>query len=559
MALPDRTEKVTGLIAANLTSIKSSAALSHYPSLRIQTANLNRILLSSVEETTDALAGMSSLLGDDSAVTEEFRAPGTALSHFRRIGPRIVGNFLLIARKLAKATPPEPKLTLAQAMLLKGSFEDFCDLCTAVRQFVDTLVECSYQLCVLDPAYLNYKVLESLASFVVVAPASLQTPIYSRELEVVVQEYVRMNSKTRKNSDFTLASHEQFPQRVDFLCNMLSPSYHQNVRGNLNSVFKFCSDFAHVGYVSTLVVGSEAGQVYMGSAEDVFYPRSENFAELKLQLLRECALFYGDIFLRALKSFLARLLGAAGDEVAGRVSEEQSKLFRALSFTYRTLVEPIREGLVGGEDAIRYDCNCGGHIEWPSPHSDWDNYCPECGARFVMHEVPANVEYVISASGAGDVTGGTATKIRDLPERLRQKLTRLSEKHKPPAEGRNAVSFIHITDLEHTDEDTLEVAVRVLGVPRAEIKKECQLFTFVSGKALGRATQFLIRCNCGATAPYDVASERYAVRCPQCNSLIGLVVVSGDSTHVSGQGFDGSPCEYPIQGAGAVPTEDDSV
>lgn len=549
MTVPDRTEQVAALIAANLTSIRSSAALSHYPSVRIQTANLNRALLLSVEETLGVLAAMSSLLDDDAAVTEEFRGPSTALCHFRRIGPRIVGNLLLIAKKLTKATPPEPKLTLAQASLLKGSFEDFCDLCTAVRQFVDTLVECSYQLCALDPAYLNYKVLESLASFVVVAPASLQTPIYSRELETVVQEYVRMNSRTRKNSDFTLASHEQFPQRVDFLCNTLSPSYHHNVRGNLNSVFKFCSDFAHVGYVSTLVVGSEVGQVYMGSAEDVFYPRSENFAELKLQLLRESAIFYGDIFLRALKSFLTRLLGAAGNELAGRVSDGQSKLFKALGFTYRTLVEPIREGLVGGDATIRYDCNCGGHIEWPSPHSDWDNYCPECGARFVMHEVPANVEYVISASGPGDVTGGRATKIRDLPERLRQKLTRLSEKHKPPVGDGNAISFLHITDLEHTDEDTLEVAVRVLGVPPAEIKKECQLFTFVSGNALGRAAEFLIRCSCGATAPYDVASERYAVRCPKCNSLIGLIVVSGDSTHVSGRGFDGSPCEYPIQGA----------
>jgi hypothetical protein len=318
MTAPDRTEKVTGLIAANLTSITSSAALSHYPSLRIQTANLNRALLRSVEETTATLGEVSSLLSDDSAVTQEFRAPETALFHFRRVGPRIIHNFLLIANKLVRATPPEPKHPLADASLLRGSFEDFCDLCTSVRQFVDTLVECSYQLCALNPKYLNYKVLESLASFVVVAPASLQTPIYSRELEAVVQEYVKMNSKTRKNSDFTLASHEQFPQRVDFLSTVLKPSYHRNLRGNLNSVFKFCSDFAHVGYVSTLVVGSEAGQVYMGSADDVFLPRSENFAELKLQLLHECAIFYGDVFQRALQFFLGKLLDAPRDTASIR-------------------------------------------------------------------------------------------------------------------------------------------------------------------------------------------------------------------------------------------------
>jgi hypothetical protein len=172
-----------------------------------------------------------------------------------------------------------------------------------------------------------------------------------------------------------------------------------------------------------------------------------------------------------------------------------------------------------------------------------------------MHEVPADVEYVISNSGPGDVTGGKATKIRELPARLRQKLTRISEKHKPPAGDRNAISFLHITDLENTDADTLEVPVRVLGVPSAEVKQRCQLFTFVSGKALTRTTEFPIRCNCGATALYDVSSERYVVRCPQCSSLIGLIVVSGDSTHVSGQGSDGLPSEYPIQGAGSALAE----
>jgi DNA-directed RNA polymerase subunit RPC12/RpoP len=285
------------------------------------------------------------------------------------------------------------------------------------------------------------------------------------------------------------------------------------------------------------------------SAEDLFFARSENFAELKFQLLHECAIFYGDVFLRALQCFVTRLLDPARNQISSRILDSQAKLFKSVDLTYRTLVEPIREGLIGSNSTISYQCNCGGQVEWHPPHNDWDNYCPECGAQFVMHEVPGEVEYVISAAGVGDVTGGAAVKIPDLPPPLREKLTRISQKHKAPTADRSGVSFLYIKDLENVDEDTLQSTIRVVGVASPEVNVKCQLFAFVSGNALKRNKQFPVRCNCGETASYDVSSERYVVLCNKCGSLIGLIAVSGNSKHVSGKGSDGAHCEYPIQGA----------
>ncbi len=554
MATQVRIGEVLGIIAANLTTVKSTAALGHYPSLRVQTRNLNEGMSASTEALSEIITSLKAALKEDAAVSSEFLDRNNPLCHYRHLAPRIITNLLLITRKLLRDTPPEPALDVYELDKLHGKFEDFCDLATSVRQFTDTVVETSYQLYALDPKYLNFKVLESLASFVMVAPPSLQAPIYSVELENVVQQFVAMSSRDRRSSDFTHASNEQFPQRVKVLCDALHPSFHDNIEGNLNTVFKFCSDFAHIGYVSTLVIGSDAGQVVLGGPGDAFFPRAENFAELKWQLLREATVFYADVFLRALLTFTRRSLNEPSRApIESSIQSEIDRMLKVFRLTHRILVEPITEGLMGSEVTIRFQCNCGASVEWAPPHHDWDNYCRQCGARFQMHEVPPEIGYVVSADKPGDVTGSSATKIVALPADLRAKLRRIWEIHKESLSEKEGVAFIHITDPENVDENTLEQTIQVLRTPTPEQKATCQLFAWVANAALRSSEDVGIHCNCGTEVPWRSPFQENTLVCPNCGRTIGLMVVSGDPGYIPGVNPDGTHFPMTVHGSRSKP------
>lgn len=551
--MADKVGEVLGVIAANLTAVKSTAALSHYPSLRVQTRNLNDGMAKSIDAISSVLVALKTALNDDASVSDEFRDRDNPLYHYRQLAPRIIENLLLITRKLLKETPPEPSLEVHELEKLHDKFEDFCDLATAVRQFTDTAVETSYQLSALDPKYLNFKVLESLASFVMVAPPSLQVPIYSAELETIVQDFVGMSSRDRKNSDFTHASNEQFPQRTKYLCKTLKPSFHSNVEGNLNTVFKFCSDFAHIGYVSTLVIGSDkVGQYILGGPGDAFVARAENFAELKWQLLRESALFYADVFLRALLVFCCKsLTQTARAPVESSIQMAIDDMAKVYRLTHRTLVEPIVKGLIGSDTTIGIECNCGGRIDWAPPHHAWDNYCGTCGARFEMHEVPPEIGYVVSAQGPGDVTGSSATKIADLPDDVRAKLKRIWQIHKESLSAKKGVAFIHISDPENVNENTLEEQAQVLRMPTE--KDACDLYAVVANAAIRSRDEIDIHCNCGTRVPWKKPFQESTVLCGNCGSRIGLMVVSGDPGYLVGVNPDGTEFPMTVHGSRAKP------
>ena len=179
-------------------------------------------------------------------------------------------------------------------------------------------------------------------------------------------------------------------------------------------------------------------------------------------------------------------------------------------------------------------------------HHDWDRFCPTCGSRFILHEVPAEVDYVISASGVGDVLGGDATKIAELDDAARDKLRRITAKH-APEDGKGEVRFMLITDLVGCDENTLEVPSRVTSAPGDDRRGQCTFFAFVAAKSLKRCAAVRIRCNCGTEADYQTAAQTNICRCPRCRTSIGLLGVTGDGESIQILNPDGTPGMAPIQ------------
>jgi hypothetical protein len=532
-------------IAGLLTAKRSSAALAHYPTLRIQTNNLHAALVSAMGRAEFVLDRWSAKLADNSEITPEFQAQGTALFPYRTIAPFLVHNLHQTADFLLEETHAAPAVGVDQVGDTVPSFSDFVKLGGAVRGFLDALVQAAYQLATFDGLQLNYKFLQSLLSFATVAPPSLHTNVVSPEMQAALDAYVALPNKDKKNSAFTKAAHDQFPQRL-LVAGQLAglPDWR---RRNLELLFSFCSDFVHSGYISVLAIGGPETDVILGGPDDAFTPRAENFAELKLRLLAECAGAYADLLVPALRHAIGRT------HVGGTPSDWKDDLDSAITsigdvraILHRQLVEPVRKGLIASGNMVRIHCMCGRQVDLGQPHHEWDRFCPTCGSRFVLHEVDDEVDYVVSQTGIGDVLGGDAPKIGALNAAARSKLDRIAARHAPEDE-KNSVSFLQITDLDRCNEDTLDVPSQVTSSPSDSNRKRCQLFTFVSAKSVERCTTVRVHCNCGAEVDYVTETGTNICECSNCRRFIGLMGVSGDGDAVAIQNPDGTPGSAPIQ------------
>ena len=246
----------------------------------------------------------------------------------------------------------------------------------------------------------------------------------------------------------------------------------------------------------------------MGGPGDAFTPRAENFAELKHSLLAECAGAYADLLLPALRHAISRTLTTAMPVVwADELDDATHRIGDIRTILHRRLVEPIRQGLTMSATTIRIDCMCGGQVNLRPPHHEWDRFCPDCGSRFVLHEVGEEVDYVVSASGIGDVLGGDAVKIDQLDSEARAKLNRIAAKH-APQKSADEVNFLLITDLANCDEESLEVPSRICSVPREDLRGRCSIFAFVVSKSMERCAIVRIQCNCGAQVEYRPPYEQ---------------------------------------------------
>lgn len=545
-SIPPPTEAdVLKAIASILTAKRSSAALSHYPTLRVQTRNLVEAIKDAIACVENITQEWSEKLGKDSEVAYEFTTAGTPKYFYRTIAPILVRNIHQTADFLLEETRPAPKVGMDELSEIIPSFSSFIRLGGAVRGFLDVLVQAAYQLTTFDGLQLNYKFLQSLLSFAVVAPESLHANIASSEIQAALDAYTSLSKKEQKNSSFTKSAYEQFPQRLQVASELARLPEHQ--RQNLELLFGFCSDFVHSGYVTVLAIGGKNPEVVMGSRGDVFTPKAENFAELKLRLLSECAGAYAELLVPVLKHAMAKTL-------AGGIPTDWEKELDAAATTvqqlreilYRRLVEPVRKGSISSGASLEVECICGGAVKLGPPHHEWDRFCPDCGSRFELLELSDEVDYVISQKGPGDVLGGDATKIANLSADAKAKLKRLSAKHRPQDSSESA-NFVLITDLDRCDEESLEVPSMCTRAANELDKKRCSLLAFVAEKSFARCSVVRITCNCGTLVDYQTNEGNCICQCQSCLRFIGLIGMSGNVSSVVIRNPDGTPGHAPIQ------------
>lgn len=81
------------------------------------------------------------------------------------------------------------------------------------------------------------------------------------------------------------------------------------------------------------------------------------------------------------------------------------------------------------------------------------------------------------------------------------------------------------------------------------------LYTFIAEDAIKNSDIFTLNCNCGGSVIIMPPFQEKEVTCPECESLIKILVVSGDPGYVIGADEKGEPKLLPVQGSKAQPIE----
>jgi hypothetical protein len=407
---------VLGKIATSLTERKSTAALSNYGVLCNNIKFVNDTLKYSIRGLECINPLIETLIKDESSLKPDFRYSAN-LNPFTKIFPRIIENGILVSEKFSLYTEADNRNGINTHNLhkLHRGFMEYNHLVTSARQYFDDIISNSYQLVLLDPKSLNYHVLISLNSFNKFATKSLKNCLFNSDIISILQEFEKIPFKNWDKSAITQCNHSTFAQKVDYLSNVFSIT-DTSLINNLKNVFKFSSEFTHIGYISTFFSSSFGSEVIFGDDIGPYLPSTENFSELKYELLELGCNLFRMIFLPSIIKALDNIFIIGKNEHINNVIKYiQCDIETKLKTRNSEYYFFIKNGLISSKEKISFTCMCGATFDWKPPHESHELYCKKCGSHFNLIEVSGEGGYVITSSGPVKIIGSDVPDFVDLP------------------------------------------------------------------------------------------------------------------------------------------------
>jgi hypothetical protein len=426
-------DEILSRIASTLSERKNSAALSNYEVLANNIKYVNNVLKAALRDLAGIQVSAARALSVPHNRTPDF-ADGTRLAPFAQIVPRVIANSLSVLEKFALQTEPDDRsgITIENVSRLRRGFLEYSALATATRQVVDSIVSDAYQLHLLETRSLNHHVLVSLNSFDRYVTPSIRHALFSDELAEALAEFRGIPFKQWNDSPITQCRHPTFGQKVDFLFAELRIDADAGFAEALKDVFRFTSEFTHIGYVSTFFASTSGAEVIFGDDSGPYLPSTENFSELKYQLLETALRLLALVYIPAVAGAWRRTMR---EHVSGPFADAASSLVaeirKALKSRNSQYYFFIKQGLMAGDDAIDLKCMCGEATAWPPPHDPSGLYCRSCGSHFKLLEMAGDGGYVITSAGPIRIIGSDAPEFEDLPReeqlRLMNEVERLTK------------------------------------------------------------------------------------------------------------------------------------
>lgn len=417
-------------IADNLSERKSTAALNNYEVLCNNIKYVNSLLLWGSSSLLDIYNQLDVAYKNDSYVSDDFKDDSKGFYYFRTIIPRILLNDINIIKKFAYYSQPDDRvgITVETVGKLKKDFIDYNNLVTSTRQFIDSLVADAYQLVLLDAKEMNFQVLTSLYSFDRYATKSIRQALFNSAIQNSLTEFgnLEYNKRVRgQESSITKCDKKSFGEKVDFLFDSLNLSLDTDFKEEIKNLFAFSSEFTHIGYVSTFFTASDAPEVIFSDDISPYLPSTENFSELKYEILETTTNFFVKTYL---PSVMASLKKSLEPSVFGKFQNSISSIVSKITTDLKTRNNQyyffIRQGLIGSQEVIDLTCMCGITNHWKPPHDLTNIYCKGCGSKFSLIEVEGDPGYIITSTGPARVIGSSAPDFNELSINEQNKLLR---------------------------------------------------------------------------------------------------------------------------------------
>lgn len=419
-------------LASNLTERKSVAALSNYEVLCNNISFSHGLYEKSIVYLSEIVSDLKRVLNNNDFLSEEFKE-GKQLNPFSVIIPSLLSNDIEVIKKLSALTFPDDRsnITIDNVDLLHRGFNDYSSLVTATRQFIDSLVTDAYQLLLLDPKEFNYHVLLSLNSFEKYATKSIRHGLFNDEIEEALTEFKTLQYRDWKNSDITKCQHITFANKVDFIFIELNKSSQDDdvLRNEIKNLFKFSSEFTHIGYISTFFSSQSASEVIFGGDKSPYLPSTENFSELKYQILESCINFIYQIYLPVMKSCVSNVVQATNEK---DTLSDLDNIIKLLETGIKTRNNNyfffVRSSLIKSNEVIELPCLCEYINHWMPPHRDSDLFCKGCGSSYNIIAIDGDPGYIITSSGPAKVIGSDVPDFKDLPPEKQKEIMMQIEK-----------------------------------------------------------------------------------------------------------------------------------
>lgn len=419
-------------ISENLSIRKSTVLLNNYEVLCNNIKYVNNIFEDGLKFLKSLQNNINKSLKNDSNISVNFK--NNEGFYFRKIIPRILFNDINIIEKFILYTKPDDRtnIEIDNVIELQKKFIDFNNLVTVARQFIDSLVSDSYQLILLEVKEINFHVLTSLNSFSKYATKSIKEALFNKDVLDALKEFEKLTSAERINgkpSSITKCDKRNFREKVDFLFSELGLINQNSFQEEIKNLFSFSSEFTHIGYVSTLFTGSEISEPILGDDISPYLPSTENFNELKYQILETSTKFFSKIYLPSIKYSLKKILDLniftlLENNINKIIIDIDSKLSTRNNEYYFFIVD----GLIGSQNIIDLPCMCGEINHWKPPHDKSTPYCKKCGSTFHFLIMKGDPGYIITNSGPIKVIGSKHPDFDDLP--IEEQLKLLNECNK---------------------------------------------------------------------------------------------------------------------------------
>ncbi len=408
-------------IAENLSERKSTAALNNYEVLCNNIKYVNDLLYWGTNSLKIIQSQTDTAFKNDVLVSANLKDDSKPLFYFRSIVPRILLNDISVIEKFITYTQPDNRqgITVENVGKLKKTFIDFNNLVTSARQFIDSLVADAYQFTLLEPKSTNFQVLVSLNSFNKYATKSIKHGIFNTAIQNSLTEFENLSYNERvrgQESSITKCDKKTFGEKVDFLFDSLGLTSETDFKEEIKNLFSFSSEFTHIGYVSTFFTSSNTSEVIFTDSISPYLPSTENFSELKYEILETATKFYSKIYLPAVVLSLKKPFENDTFVIfESSINDITSKITTDLKTRNSQYYFFIKQGLIGSGNVIALTCMCGITNNWQPPHDLTNIYCKNCGSKFNLLEIEGDPGYIITSNGPIKVIGSNVPDFDQLP------------------------------------------------------------------------------------------------------------------------------------------------